>query len=93
MRIFAKEEKKNANISEQKNPDFAIGISHPGQRSACNAGSGKLMVLLNDAEVGEVIVENGVQTADVICAPAGEYELKLRVKMADSLEILEVAPE
>ncbi len=56
-------------------------------------GSGKLTVLLNDAEVGEVIVENGVQTADVICAPAGEYELKLRVEKADSLEILEVAPE
>jgi len=52
-----------------------------------------MTVLLNDAEVGEVIVENGVQTADVICAPAGEYELKLRVKISEGLEILEVVPE
>ncbi len=54
-------------------------------------GSGRLTILLNDTESGEVIIENGVQIADVICAPAGEYELKLRVEKAESLEILEVA--
>ncbi|MCD8151264.1 MAG: hypothetical protein LUE92_17320 [Clostridiales bacterium] len=66
------------------------GYKHLGIRAT---GSGKLTVLLNDAEVGEVIVENGVQTAGVICAPAGEYELKLRVEKEDDLEILEAVPE
>ncbi|MCD8151261.1 MAG: family 43 glycosylhydrolase [Clostridiales bacterium] len=56
-------------------------------------GSGNLTVLLNDEIVGEVMVENGLQTADVICAPAGEYELKLRVEKAEGLEILEVVLE
>jgi len=57
------------------------------------AGSGRVTVLLNDTEVGEVSVENGVQTADVICAKPGEYELKLRVEAAEELKILEVVLE
>ncbi|MCD8153640.1 MAG: family 43 glycosylhydrolase [Clostridiales bacterium] len=56
-------------------------------------GSGRLTILLNDTEVGEVMIENGFQTADVIGAQAGEYELKLRAETAEGLEILEVILE
>ncbi len=57
------------------------------------AGSGKVTVLMDEKVVGEVGVANGIQTSDVICAEPGEYELRLRVEVAEGLEILEVVLE
>ncbi|MCC8066065.1 MAG: family 43 glycosylhydrolase [Clostridiales bacterium] len=54
------------------------------------SGSGRLTILLNGMAAGEIRVENGIQMKDQICAEAGEYELKLCVEEAESLEILEV---
>lgn len=54
------------------------------------SGSGRLTILLNGMAAGEIRVENGIQMEDQICAEAGEYELKMHVEEAESLEILEV---
>ncbi len=53
-------------------------------------GSGTVTVLLNGEEAGTVTVKDGVQTADEVSAPAGEYELILRAEEADGLEIMEL---
>lgn len=58
------------------------------------AGSGTLRVLLNDIVVGSVqIIGTAGSTKTVqadIQAPAGEYELTLRVESANNLEIMEM---
>ncbi len=54
------------------------------------AGSATLTVLLNGQKAGTVTIKDGVQTKKSISAPAGEYELLLRVEEAERVALLDV---
>ena len=50
-------------------------------------GSGRISVLLNGKEAGEISVKDGKQIADGISFEAGEYELELRFSDCAGLEL------
>ena len=54
------------------------------------AGSGTVEVLLNEKPAGTIKITDGQQQSDIVSAPAGKYELKLRFVDAEGLEIRKI---
>ena len=50
-------------------------------------GSGTIELRLGGVSAGVVTIENGVQKNRALRAPAGEYELELRILQADGLTL------
>ena len=57
-------------------------------------GSGRVSVYLNDKEAGQAVISGRKRIMQTVSAPIsmepGEYELKLRFKEADDMELLAV---
>ena len=51
------------------------------------SGSGNAEILMNGKKAGEITFRDGKQETDMICMPAGEYEVTLRFEEVERLEI------